>query len=69
VTAVTEAEIEEAMRRILSRAKLVAEGGGAAATAAILSGKIRFVEGTKVVAILSGGNVDSQRLAGVLAKG
>ena len=66
VTAVTEGEIEDAMRRIVSRAKLVVEGGGAAATAAILSGKIRFAGGAKVVALVSGGNVDPKRLASVL---
>ncbi|MGH9440781.1 MAG: threonine ammonia-lyase [Thermoanaerobaculia bacterium] len=68
IVSVSEGEIAEAMRLILSRAKLVTEGGGAAATAAILSGRVKFAPGTKVVALLSGGNVDLQRLAGVLAK-
>ena len=69
VVAVSEEAIVEAMKLILSRAKLCAEGGGAAATAAILSGRVKFAPGTKVVALLSGGNVDPQRLAGVIAKG
>ena len=66
---VAEEEIAEAMRLLLTRAKLCAEGGGAAATAAILFGRVKFAPGTKVVALLSGGNVDPHRLAGVLAKG
>jgi threonine dehydratase len=66
VVAVSEEAIEEAMRLILSRAKLCAEGGGAAATAAILSGRVKFAPGARVVAILSGGNVDPQRLGKLL---
>ena len=66
VVEVSESEIEEAMRLILSRVKLCAEGGGAAATAAILSGRVKFPPGARVVALLSGGNVDPQRLGAVL---
>jgi threonine dehydratase len=66
VVMVSEGAIEEAMRLILSRAKLCAEGGGAAATAAILSGRVKFPPGARVVALLSGGNVDPQRLGAVL---
>ena len=64
---VTEEEIVEGMRRLVSRARLVAEGAGAAATGAILAGKVRVPDGALVVALLSGGNVDPQKLAGVLA--
>ena len=66
---VSEEEIAEAMRLLLTRAKLCAEGGGAAPTPAILFGRVKFAPGTKVVALLSGGNVDPHRLAEVLAKG
>ena len=61
VLAVTEEEIVGAMRLLASRAKLYAEGGGAAATAALLSGKALFPEGASVVAVVSGGNVDLER--------
>ena len=61
VVLVTDEEIMAAMREILLSAKLLAEGGGAAATAAILSGKLKL-EGRRVVAVLSGANVDASRI-------
>jgi threonine dehydratase len=67
IETVTEAEIGGAMRELASRAKLVAEGSGAAALACLLSGRIAVREGASVVAIVSGGNVDSERYAAVLA--
>ncbi len=64
---VAEDEIIGAMRELAIRAKLVAEGSGAAATAALLSGRITVVPGSTVVTIVSGGNVDPDRFAAVLA--
>lgn len=64
---VTEDEIKAAMRNLAGRAKLVAEGSGAAATAGLLSGRITVRPGASVVAIVSGGNVDPDRLGAVLA--
>jgi threonine dehydratase len=61
IVVVSEAEILEAMRSLLLRAKLYVEGGGAAATAALLAGRIRLPAGTTVVSIVSGGNVDPER--------
>lgn len=58
---VSEAEILEAMRELLVRAKLYVEGAGAAATAAVIAGKLRLPAGTTVVSIVSGGNVDPER--------
>ena len=49
------------MRTLLLRAKLYVEGAGAAATAALLAGRVRLSEGTTVVSIVSGGNVDPER--------
>ena len=66
IVLVTEDEIAAAMRALVERAKLVVEGSGAAATAALLAGKVDVPAGTRVVAIISGGNVDPERLAGVL---
>jgi threonine dehydratase len=66
VVTVTDDEIAAAMREILFSAKLLAEGAGAAATAAVLSGRIP-VQGRKVVAVLSGGNVDASRVREVLS--
>lgn len=65
VVLVTDEEIAMAMREILFSAKLLAEAGGAAATAAVLSGKLKL-EGRHVVAVLSGGNVDVSRVREVL---
>ncbi len=62
IAAVSEDEIVEAWRWLLTRAKLYVEGAGAAATAALLSGKVRAPEGARVVAIVSGGNADLSRL-------
>jgi threonine dehydratase len=64
---VTEEEIADAMRALMSRAKLVAEGSGAAAMAGLLSGRIEVRRGSCVVALVSGGNIDPGRLGAVLA--
>ena len=62
IALVTEQEIMEAMRLLLVRAKLYVEGSGAAATAALLAGKVSLGGATNVVSIVSGGNVDPERL-------
>jgi threonine dehydratase len=61
VVSVREDEIRETMGLLATRAKLYAEGAGAAATAALLHGKTRAPSGATVVAIVSGGNVDLAR--------
>jgi threonine dehydratase len=67
IVSVSEAEIVEAMRLLLTRAKLYVEGSGAAATAALLSGKVSVPAGARVVAMVSGGNVDFDKVAAALA--
>ena len=67
LVAVSEDEIREAMRGLLQRAKLLVEGAGAAAVAALLAGRIERDSGRRVAAVLSGGNVDFARLRDVLA--
>jgi threonine dehydratase len=52
-----------AVRLLAERVRVVAEGAGALALAAALAGQ---VEGEKVVCIVSGGNIDSDRLAAIL---
>jgi threonine dehydratase len=66
VVLVTDDEIAAAMSLILMRCKLLAEPAGAAATAALLAGKVPQAAGKRVVAILSGGNVDLDRLKSLL---
>jgi threonine dehydratase len=59
---VTEAAIADAMKLLMTRAKLYVEGGGAAATAVLLDGTLRLPAGARVVALVSGGNVDLSRV-------
>ncbi|HKA24656.1 MAG TPA: threonine/serine dehydratase [Candidatus Eisenbacteria bacterium] len=62
IVLVSEEEIREAMRALLVRAKLYVEGAGAAATAALLAGKVNVPAGSLVVSVVSGGNVDPERV-------
>jgi threonine dehydratase len=54
--------IAEALRELLASTKLLAEGAGATATAAVLSHAIPLKDGERVVAMVSGGNIDFPRL-------
>lgn len=65
IVLVSEDEIAEAMRALLVRAKLFVEGSGATATAAVLAGKLTIPAGARVVSIISGGNVDPERVLGL----
>lgn len=58
VVLVSDDEIAAAMTLLLSRCKLLVEGAGAAATAALVSGKIAVRSTDHVAVMLSGGNVD-----------
>jgi threonine dehydratase len=60
IVLVTEEEIKEAMRLLFTRAKLYVEASGAAATAALLAGKVRPPAGSVVVSLVSGGNIDPE---------
>jgi threonine dehydratase len=62
---VSEAEVAAAQRFAFSHLRLVLEPGGAAALAAALTGKVP-VDGRTAI-VLSGGNVDPERFAEVLA--
>jgi threonine dehydratase len=59
-------EIVDALRFLMVRAKVIAEPAGAASTAAILSGRLKFAPNAKVVAIVSGGNISLDRLRSLL---
>ncbi len=67
VVTVAEASIASAMRFLAERAKLVTEGSGAAAMAALLESELRVPRDARVAVIVSGGNIDPSRLAAVLA--
>jgi threonine dehydratase len=68
VVTVGEADLANAIRLIAQRAKLVAEAAGAAPVAAALAGAVPL-EGRTTVFVLSGGNVDLDRLGAILAVG
>ena len=52
----------------MTRAKLYVEGSGAATTAALVAGKVTVPPGARVVAIVSGGNIDLDTMCEVVAK-
>ncbi len=68
VVVVTDEEIIAAMEPILSRTKLVVEPSGAAGVAALLAGKIPLETSDRVVAVLSGGNVEMEELGGFVSR-
>lgn len=57
--------IFEALVWLMARAKLVAEGAAAAPVAALLNGLVDAEPGTRVVGVLSGGNLDLDQLKGL----
>ena len=67
VVLVTDDEIADAMRFLYGRAKLACEPAGAAATAALLARKVAIDPDETAAAIVSGGNVDPQKAAAILA--
>ena len=69
VVAVSDDEIRAAMRFLFERCKVVAEPSGACALAALLAGRVPDLAGARVGVTLSGGNVDTDRFASVLAGG
>src|SRR5438067_8978156 len=60
---VTLAEVAAAIRLLAERNRVIAEGAGAAPVAAALAGK---AGGGNVVCVVSGGNIDSGKLAKIL---
>ncbi len=66
VVLVSDDEIVNAMSLILQRCKVVAEPAASASLAALLSGKVKVSEGATVVCVLSGGNIDADRLKALL---
>lgn len=66
VILVSDEEIIAALRLILARTKVLVEPAGAASTAALLSGQTGARPGSRTVVILSGGNVDREKLKSLL---
>jgi threonine dehydratase len=63
VVTVSDDEVAEAMVMLLERAKLVVEGAGAVAVAALMQGRVAAPAEGDVCAVLSGGNVDASLLS------
>jgi len=68
IALVEEQDVADAMRALFERARLVVEGSGAAATAALLARRVRLPERSRVAAVVSGGNVDPERFAELYAR-
>jgi threonine dehydratase len=65
IVALPDKEIFKAMLWTMERCKLVVEGAAAAPVAALLHGLIKMPKGSKVVAVISGGNVNLDQLRGL----
>jgi threonine dehydratase len=63
VVTVSDDEVAEAMVLLLERSKLVVEGAGAVAVAALMQGRVGAPGSGEVCAVLSGGNVDASLLS------
>ncbi|KND30019.1 threo-3-hydroxy-L-aspartate ammonia-lyase [Streptomyces acidiscabies] len=68
VELVSDDEIRTAMRFAFERLKIVVEPSGATPLAALLAGRVEGVSG-RVGVIVSGGNVDAERFAGLCGGG
>jgi len=66
---VDDEEIANAILFLLERQKLVVEGAGAVAVAALLHDKLSHLKGKKVGVVLSGGNMDVTLLSIIIEKG
>jgi threonine dehydratase len=66
VVLVSDDEIVNALWLILDRTKILVEPAGAAATAALLSGKAGARKSSRTVSVLSGGNIDPAKLKALL---
>src|SRR6185295_18432594 len=64
---VTEPEIEHAVSLLINIEKTVVEGAGAAGLAAVCAHRERF-KGRNVGLVMTGGNIDTRLLAGVLTR-
>jgi len=65
IVALPDREIFDAMIWIMERCKLVVEGAAAAPVAALLAGLVKLPAGSRVAAVLSGGNVNLDQLRGL----
>lgn len=65
---VTEDEVSSAILALIEKQKMIAEGAGAAAVAAVMFDKFP-IKGKHVVSVVSGGNIDVTSLSRVIERG
>lgn len=66
IALVSEADLRAAIAGLAREEHVIAEGAGAAGVAALLSGRATIVRGSRVVAIVSGSNIDAEKLKALL---
>jgi threonine dehydratase len=69
IVTVTEEEIAQGIVTLLEREKTLAEGAGVVGFAALSHDKVRDIAGSKVVVVVSGGNIDMTMLSKFLERG
>jgi threonine dehydratase len=67
IACVTEPELRQAVAGVLRHERLIAEGAGAAAVAALVAGRLR-TSGQRVAVVLTGANIDEEVLTEILAE-
>jgi threonine dehydratase len=65
IVTLSDAEIFDAMLWVMERCKVVAEGAAAAPVGALLKGLVKLPPESKVVGVLSGGNLNLDQLRGL----
>ena len=68
IALVTDDEVSSAILTLIEKQKMIAEGAGATAVAAVMFDKFNF-KGKRVVAVVSGGNIDVTSLSRVIDRG
>ncbi|WP_284006850.1 threonine ammonia-lyase [Haloarcula pelagica] len=69
VVTVDDSEIAVALTTLLERAKIMVEGAGAVALAAVLEDRFDYDDGETIVPALCGGNIDLNTLTNVIMRG
>lgn len=68
IALVSDDEVSSAILALMEKQKMIAEGAGAVAVAAVMAGKFDL-KGKRVVAVISGGNIDVTILSRVIDRG
>ena len=69
IVTVTDEQVSAAILTLIEKQKMIAEGAGAVALAAVMFNKIHEIAGKKVVSVISGGNIDVTILSRVINRG